>query len=255
MVSDVVSVGDKIDLIKQINNPDKTVTNKQYVSQVLDFIDNDKAKIAMPIENARIIPLGITDKYTMCFYTSKGLFQCIGEITDRYKEENLYILDVQFLSELEKFQRRQYYRLECILDISYRVIQKEEMIILSKIERDDFEGEGEKEVCLEKLNELQSQWNTGVITDISGGGARFNSNFPHNKGDKIKIHIKLPVVGTYKNFELKANIISSMKLENKSGYCENRVEFSEIETNQREAIIKFVFEEERNIRKREKGLI
>ena len=74
------------------------------------------------------------DFYEVCFYTSTGLYQAKLEITDRYKENNIFILVGAFCSDLEKCQRRQYYRLEKIIDIDYRNYTREEEI-LEKIKR------------------------------------------------------------------------------------------------------------------------
>jgi c-di-GMP-binding flagellar brake protein YcgR len=255
MVSKIVSIGDKIDLTKLKRSMGEASTPKQYVSQLLDYLEEDKLKIAMPIENSRVIPLDIGDKYQLCFYTERGLYQCSCEIIDRYKEEKIYVLIIKLTSQLEKYQRRQYYRLECILDMDYRIVHQDEIHYLQQLSQDDFISPDEKERCMNALNQLQTEWYPATITDISGGGARFNSTNFHNKGDKLRINIEFPTSNGTKNYELKATVISSFQLPNRYGYYEIRVEFSEIELEERETIIKYVFEEERKIRKREKGLI
>lgn len=239
MVSKILSIGDRIELVKIANRMDNERPQRHYVSQLLELLDNDQAKIAMPIESSRVIPLNVGDKYLLCFYTEKGLYQCYGEIIDRNQENNVYILIVTFTSQLEKFQRRQYYRLEYITEVEYKVISPEENSQDNQITPSDQE----------------SEWYPAIITDISGGGARFNSIYLHEKNEKLIIKIALPTSKSNNVYELKSNVISSIPVANRSGFFENRVEFSEIELFEREAIIKFVFEEERKIRKREKGLI
>lgn len=255
MVSKIVSVGDKIDLIKIKSSLEDNVVARQYTSQMIDYLEEDKVKIAMPIESSRVIPLDIGDTYQLCFYTERGLYQCNAEIMDRCKDENVYILVVKFISQLEKFQRREFYRLDCILDIDYRVVKQEEIIYTKQLSQDEFSSQEERDHCFNSLNQLQTDWHPATITNISGGGARFNSKNPHNKGDEIYINILLKTSAGDKDFEMKANIISSIPITNKPGFFENRVEFSEIELEERETIIKFVFEEERKIRKREKGMV
>lgn len=255
MVSKIVSIGDKIDLTKLKRGFEDSAQERQYVSQLLDYLDEDNLKIAMPIEYSRVIPLDLGDKYKLCFYTERGLYQCNCEIVDRYKEENIYILIVKLTSLLEKYQRRQYYRLECILDMEYRIFHQEELNFINQLQQDDFISPDDKDRCINALNQLQTEWFPATITDISGGGARFNSTNFHDKGTKLRINIAFQINNGTKNCVLKATIISSIQLPNKYGYYENRVEFSEIELEERETIIKYVFEEERKIRKREKGLI
>ena len=66
-VKNVIQIGDKLDLMQVEKEEGKE--KKQYTSQVLDFIEEDKAKIAMPMENLRIIPLTVGAKYMMSFHT------------------------------------------------------------------------------------------------------------------------------------------------------------------------------------------
>ena len=55
-----------------------------------------------------------------------------------------------------------------------------------------------------------------------------------------------------KEFIIQALILSSNKMINRQGFYEHRVQFRDIPKEEREAIIKFIFEEERRQRKREK---
>ena len=127
MVRDIAAIGDKLELRRL--NLDNTTSgrSKVYVSQLLDHIDNDKAIIAMPIEKGHIIPLSVGEKYTVSFFTSKGLYQCNAIIINRYKNKKIYILEVQFISDIVKNQRRQFFRLNCLVDILYHVITKEDV--------------------------------------------------------------------------------------------------------------------------------
>lgn len=51
-----------------------------------------------------------------------------------------------------------------------------------------------------------------------------------------------------------AKILVSIEVENKPGSYEHRAQYINIDTSEREEIIRFIFEEERKRRKREKGL-
>ena len=58
----VVEIGDRISMI-QIERHNVKVSDKTYVSQLLDFVEDDKAIISVPMENGRIVPLSIGTKY------------------------------------------------------------------------------------------------------------------------------------------------------------------------------------------------
>jgi len=56
------------------------------------------------------------------------------------------------------------------------------------------------------------------------------------------------------NKKIPSKIIISAKMLNRVGFYEHRVQFTDINREDREAVIKFIFAEERRQRKREKGL-
>lgn len=250
-VKNVIRIGDKLDLVQV--EKEEGEKKKQYTSQFLDFIEDDKAKIAMPMENLRVIPLAVGDKYAMSFHTVSGLFQCQCEIVDRYKEGNVYILVVQFTSALERCQRRQFYRLESIIDSRYRVFSDEEEKLLIKLKNNAFTSEAVRNACEKALEKVQDSWQDATITNISGGGVRFNSKQELPKEGKIYMNIPLQLNGEDLLMELKARIVATAPVFNRTGLYETRVEFVEIPLDDREDIVKYVFEQER--RKIKKGMI
>lgn len=252
MLHDYISIGNKLELINLNTNDNGEV--KTYVSKLLDFIEKDKAQIAMPIEKGRVIPLSVGDKYIICFYTDGGLFQCKAVITSRFKNDNMFILEVQFVSELEKYQRRQFYRMECNMNVSFHIITDAERILASQIKLDKFETEDDKNKCLNNYEELANVWQEGTITDISGGGLRINSKCEINPGDNVIISLNLLTSEGEKKLIIKVRIISSIRIPNRWGFFENRVQFKEITKEEREVIVKYIFDEDRRRRRKEKGL-
>lgn len=252
MIRDIAAIGDKLEL-KPLNLDNTTSSrSKVYVSQLLDLIDNDKAIIAMPIEKGHIVPLSVGEKHTVSFYTSKGLYQCNAIILNRYKIKHIYVLEVQFISEIVKNQRRQYFRLDCLVDVLYHVITEAELKVEKKISNTTYIDEEEKNRDYDNLEALRKIWYEGTITDLSGGGAKFVSNRLHESGENVIISISLSMKA--ENKKIPAKIIASIKMLNRAGFYEHRVQFTDIMKEDREAVIKFIFAEERRQRKREKGL-
>lgn len=260
MVNRMVTIGDKIDL-KQIFRGDNSLQNsKTYASKVLDFIGNDKVKVSAPIKNGNVVPLEVGTQYEMVFFTNQGIFQCKGEILDRYKENNLYILVFCFLTEFEKKQRRQFYRIECLLDIKFRILSDQEWNIRKKIMNLQYSKNSTSQELVQRvshykelLHSFETTWISGTVLDISGGGARFNVEVPGAPNQVIEL-VFSGSSGKLRNLSLYGNVISIQKVEKRYGMYEYRIEYIELEKSKREKIIKFIFEEERRIRQREKGL-
>lgn len=251
MKEQVIHVGDKVEMYKiSVQSEMENQVRKQYISQILDYMDGEQLKFAMPMEAGRIIPLTVGDFYEVCFYTNSGLFQSSIEIIDRYKEENVHVMIGEFTSDLEKCQRRQYYRLEHIIDINYRYYTKEEEILERRLMVNDFANEEARMSCKKILNEVKNKWMIATITDISGGGVRFNSSILHKKGKLLYLRIPIVQDGAERIFELKGEVVNSVVLAKKTDYYETRVKFIEIDRDEREQIVKFIFAQERKMLRR-----
>lgn len=227
MWGNILSLGDKIELFHCNNRLGAVSKPKIYLSQLLELNGDNKASIAMPIQKGRVVLLNVGETYSLCFYSKLGLYQCKAIVTERFRNQNLFIANVEFTSELEKNQRRQYYRLECLIDFKYGVVLEE--------------GQGPK------------SWVSGVITDISGGGIRFHSQ-KQLQAEKLMVSFSLFTTQGLKNFQIEAKIISCLPTSNRNAKYEYRVEFHNIKKDDREIIVRYIFEEERKRRRKERGL-
>lgn len=245
MLSKILSLGDRLELSRVMSEEkrnqlkkENSIEAKPFVSQIYDIVDEEQLKIAMPIVEGRVIPLPINTRYDVCFFTSGGLYKSRVVITDRYKEDGLYVLVAELMSDLKKYQRRQYYRLECTLDIEYRLLEDSEVEM--------FRNEPER---IQEMIE-DGEFTTAIVLDISGGGIRFASEEHLEPGSNLLLNLNI-ITGTGQNvYGVMARILSSVRIINKENMYEQRAEYLEITGHTREAIIKFIFEQERRLRKK-----
>ena len=231
------AIGDRIELIHIKSAIGRKVSDKKYGSQVLDFDGDRTAKIAMPISEGKVIPLEIDDEYNLCFFTNSGLYQCTAQIKKRYTENRMYVMDVIFLTPLKKFQRRKFYRLDCLFPIRYRIVPKEQ-----------FEKKNEAEQDNEKDEIL---WKEGTISDLSGGGIRFHGNVECKKEDLVEIVLPLSLQSGIVPLSLYMKVVSCVHFEGSRVAYETRGEFLNINEKERETVIKYVFEEQRRRMRKE----
>ncbi len=246
MLNTVLSLGDKLELVRKNHEP--------YKSKLLDFKENGTLCIAMPIENGRLIPLSVGESYMVQFYTARGMYRGNGTITDRYRVKNIFMLEVELVGELEKLQRREYYRLSCILDITYRAFSEKELLLRTLLNQNSFEKEEDREEVENELAGVSFHWNPAVMIDISGGGIRFQSQLKQEKGDRLTIKFPLFTQNGVKHFSLYANVITSRKVEQLSGTYEHRAAFVDISREERESIVRYIFDEDRKRRRKKSGL-
>lgn len=231
------AIGDRIELMHIKSAIGRKVSDKKYGSQVLDFDGDRTAQIAMPISEGKVIPLEIDDDYNLCFFTNSGLYQCTAQIKKRYTENRMYVMDVIFLTPLKKFQRRKFYRLDCLFPIRYRIVPKEQ-----------FEKKNEAEQDKEKDEIL---WEEGTISDLSGGGIRFHGNVECKKGDFVEIVLPLSLQSGIIPLSLYMKVVSCVHFEGSRVAYETRGEFLNINEKERETVIKYVFEEQRRRMRKE----
>ena len=237
-IVDYVKPGDKIDINFLHQNNGKT-----YKSGVFDFLGDNEVEITMPTDGGKMVMFNIGFECQFYFYTVKGLYTCEAVITNRYKRDNFYLLSAKIRTGLKKFQRREYFRLECMMDFTYYPISKE----VAKMEttEDLFE-----EIVNPEYIELKKM---GRTKDLSGGGIRFNAMEELEIGSKILVVLRLSNDRIDQMFYLVTDIIACDAVEKMPGLWVIRGKFEFKNIKDRDLIIRYVFEEDRMQRKKEKG--
>ncbi len=82
---------------------------------------------------------------------------------------------------------------------------------------------------------------------------RFVSKHTYEQGSLICCKLNLLQNDDYKEYTITARVISSREVGNRQGLFEHRVQYVNMEALDREEIIRYIFEEERRIRKRKTG--
>lgn len=239
MLSKIISLGDKIELqaLEHGRFPE-TESKKIYNSRVHEILTEDTLEITMPMEQTKLILLPVDGEYDLIFYGETGLYQCFARIVDRYKSSNIYLLRLELTSNLRKYQRREYYRFSCVLEMCSRNLEEEEMQAL----------EDQARYVLQPGLPLRRS----VVVDISGGGLRFMSSQRYEPGSLIYCSYHLVTEGETKFYEVIGKVLAANELEQRPGTYEHRVQYYNMDVETREQIIKFIFEEERKNRKKER---
>ena len=237
-ISDFVKPGDKIDINFLHQNNGKT-----YKSGVFDFLSDNEIEISMPTEAGRMVMFNVGFECQFYFYTSKGLYTCEAVITNRYKRDNFYLLSAKIKTGLKKFQRREYFRFDCMLDFTYYSISKE--VAALETTEDLFE-----EIVNPEYIEKKRLART---VDLSGGGMKFTTMEELEVGSKILIMIRLSNDRVDQMFYLVTDIIACDPVKEMQGLWRARGKFEFKNIKDRDLIIRYVFEEDRMKRKRENG--
>lgn len=241
MIEDILSLGNKIEMreILHTMNEEKQKSVPVYTSQILEFDEEYEGvlNIAMPILEGKLIPLEVGRKFELFFYAKKGMYTCNAEVINRYKSRNVYVLVVNLLTDLKKYQRRQFFRLGTNIEIQYKLFTQEDEAYFRRM------GEVSDEM-------VRRPFSTGVSVDISGGGVKFISADNMPKETKLLLLINLPFDNEVKKCEAISKVVFTGTVKGRKNSYENRVEFVQIKEEDRELLIKYIFKEERNQRKK-----
>lgn len=175
--------------------------------------------IGVPVSQGGFIPLREGTTLDVIFCDDVSAYSFTSVIINRITIP-IPNLVIEFPSKITKIQRRQYVRLPLVTPLEYRILEKDGL------------SKGKK----------------GYTIDLSGGGILFKTkdDLPSNTIITIRT-----VIGD-ENIELPATVIRSVKEEENNDYGIS-AEFHEISENTRDKIIRYIFDVQRDRRK--KGLI
>ena len=226
---EVVRLGDKIDINFLHQNNGKT-----YKSSVCDIISDKELEITMPTEDGKIVVFQVGIECQFYFYTQKGLFTCDAVITGRARRDNFLVLMARVTSPMKKFQRRDYYRVNCLLDFSYYKITDE--VAALETTEDLFEEITNPDYIIQKM--------LARTRDLSGGGIRFNANEILKKGDKLLCVLHLQNDKMDRMFYLVSEVIDCNTIEQVRDKWVVRAKWIFKNLKDRDLIVRYVFEEE-----------
>lgn len=242
MLADYIVPGTRVEIqtVERVKLANDDENKRVYNSQVKDVLSDDQIEVLMPIEKTKLVLLPVNTEFDLYFYTPNGLYQCFATVIDRYKDNNMYVLLMELSSNLRKFQRREYYRLSCALEMSSRPLEKEEKEAMDK----------KSEMLLVPGLPLKRS----VVVDISGGGIRFISSYKYEVDSLLYCKYSLIIDGVAKEYTLIIKVLMVKESDTRPGVYEHRAQYVDIDTYEREEIIRFIFEEERKHRKRDMGM-
>lgn len=233
--------GDKIDIFASGLSDNST----SYKSSFSDKLTDSMWEITMPVDSGRVVLFQLGTQFDFIIYTqNKTILKSSAIVRQRYRKENMYFLAIELINNLEKIQRRQFFRLPCTIDMDFYEV------------RYDDKAESELEFCkkMYKNHAINSKnMNTvkSVILDISGGGIRFSLSTPLEEGTYFMAQFSLALEECTQQFNIVCKVINCTQSLDYADRYFARSKFIFDRMTEREKIVRFVFEEERRIRRRE----
>ena len=202
--------------------------NNIYVSQVLEPVVNGNVVISTPIFENRLIYIPLDHRVRITFLHSKyGLCGFTGIVAARVQKGNLWTVTIRADSKLEQIQRRTYFRFDCILNVEYALC-----------------SENTKSELFDML-----KYKKGITKNISGSGACLIVT------EEITLHTYLAVrikLNGSLSISARCQVIRIKPMNmGKAPKYELGVHFTDISGVHQDNIIRFIFEQQRLLLKKD----
>ncbi|MBQ1640310.1 MAG: flagellar brake domain-containing protein [Lachnospiraceae bacterium] len=218
-------------------------TVQSFVSKVFDVLDDGSLELDVPSVGGKLVLLPLNIRYELVFSTKAGLRVGTVEIVQRYKRGQFYIMKATMIGKLERFQRREYYRLDCTLPGYFLALNMDEKTLLKL---------PSIRTLLQEHTELRTNMGAVTILDLSGGGARFASKLDVGEQPYALLQFTIEDGNSKINVELFGKILEN-KYDPKNSNHIYRVKFLYRDSEWQEMIVKYIFEQQRRMRKKEQG--
>ena len=222
-----VLTGTRLELEVYTDKENKIDIN--FVSMFEQMLDEQYVLISAPLHEGSLYPIRVGWAIDVYFFHDEKLYMFESRVIDRPIKSNMSFLKLEMTSSTKHIQRRDYFRFKCTLPIEYRKV--------------DYS-------CLQ-VQKDENPFNKSLTKNLSGGGVCIFLNESIDIHQLVECRIKLE---DNKVISFLGRIIRIRKLEQAGKYqYETGVAFEIIENNDKEAIIKYIFKQERKLRS--KGII
>lgn len=201
-------------------------SEKSYPVKVQNIFENNKFQIDVPFSGGQMILFQVNAIIEVIMTSQEGVFSFKAKVIERTRKKNIPVMLIKPETELEKKQRRAYFRIACNCNVRYRKYK------------------------LPALGENDEQFKTVTAVDISGGGICFQTEEKLDTGEFYECVIMLD-----EDIEIHTicKPVCIKKEEYTDKFWKTGMKYERITEQAREKIINFIFQEQ--LRLRRKGLV
>ena len=240
-----LEVGNKITLrlIKRGNVfSTKPVDGTSYNSSLLHINSENELLISVPLVGGSLLSMGQNDIYFIRFFTRNGLYQSKCYVSGKGLEGHIAYVKVKLIANLERHQRREYYRLECRINLTWAKLNEVQAKLYEDLK--NAVTDARKRLIKEQIKMEDIAFSKALMMDISGGGMKFYATEALEKDDVLVLQPDIPELSNAIPY-LMGKVVLSRPLENKFSSYENKIKFINISNEEREKIITYIFAVER----------
>ncbi|MEN1759428.1 flagellar brake protein [Anoxynatronum sibiricum] len=210
----LLETGDKVDV--RIHHPSNPEGYMILYSQVMN-VDSEFYYLTPPVSKGVEYPIRVGQKADIIYYREAGIYMFQASFLKKVKDNYLTYFQIARLTEPEKTQRREFFRLKYMLQCKLRSLENDQS-------------------C------------DAIVQDISGGGVRMISPRSFYVGEKIEctLHLDEHVIA------VAAKIVRSQRMPHDKRY-EIGAQFIDVSEQNQNKIVGYIFHKQGELR--QKGLV
>lgn len=209
----------------------KRPINNQYIYKTNVYeAEGNKIYIYPPKADDQSLKFSRVDEsFTVIIYTKKYLLKYQCNYIKEHKDNGVTLHIVEATGQPKKIQRRDFYRIQRVIPLTYQILEHGIL---------DYEDEIENDIEIEEVTDERFQ---AATKDLSASGMRFNTLKDMTKESIVHIEIDL---GTGK-IPMKGIVIDKTENQRTHEYpYQYRIHLTEISEKDRDKIIDYVWQEQ-----------
>jgi len=215
-----IGLGTKIEL--ELYDEDGNRLMPALISQYEAYDEkNNIVEIHVPFFEGNVYPVHQNTVMDVIFSKENDTYMFRGEAVQRFYYDNLAMIKLRPVTPIRRIQRRAFFRMDCVLNVKYRVLG-------NAIPDDD---------------RIEGEFSTVKTKDISGGGVCILADEKLEKSSFIEAFIQLD---SDKEIRFIGKVVRSSAVRKRGRLVyETGIEYIKIENRDREKIIGYIFEVQR----------
>ncbi|MFP4016087.1 MAG: flagellar brake protein [Halanaerobiales bacterium] len=193
-----------------------------YLSKVAE-VNSDNFKVTSPFSKGEIVPLRLGQEVQVFCTGNSAAYTFFAKILER-QSKPIALLTLERTSDINRIQRREYFRIDVKRKVKYRTIDNEE-----------------------NIKEEDGQFFKTMTIDISAGGLKLVADDNMPSSGLIELYLDLPGI---EKVSLIGEVVNNYNLPDGRAVG---IEFRNINQNQQDVIIGWLFDYQRELR--QKGLL
>ncbi len=239
-LSNVIKIGSFINLeVKNYIDSEEIIKLKTMIQGNED----DIIIVNLPTNDGTpFIPSSVAEIKAIISLDKMGIYTFYVKFVDKLLLDGIPCISLKIDSDIKKSQRRQYFRLNFLGEISISIEEFEDALV-QYMEQPRVSAKIVEENLINGTTSISNKFLKANGKDISGGGFKANCRIPFDVNSEI--HGKIALGNDLVPFN--GTIVRCQEIDDDVDKFEIGVSFDEIDENVRSKIIAFIFERQRKL--------